>query len=163
MMKHGVGPGRPWIWGATGVGLVVLVGLWLLLPTGDWIATARRWITGLGPCGPVAFGILYIVATVALAPAAPLSVVAGLAFGGWGIPLVLITATTGASLAFLLARYLMRDHIRRFAEERPKLKAVDIAVGEEGWKIVALLRLSPLVPFNLQNYLFGVTKIGVLP
>jgi len=70
-----------------------------------------------------------------------------------------VRARIGASLAFLIARYLARDKVRLLLERRRNLAAIDKAVAEEGWKIVGLLRLSPLIPFNLQNYLFGVTAI----
>jgi uncharacterized membrane protein YdjX (TVP38/TMEM64 family) len=78
---------------------------------------------------------------------------------GWGVPLVLVSATIGATLAFLVARYLARDKVAEMAKRHPKLKAVDKAVSAQGWKVVVLLRLSPLIPFNLQNYFYGVTAI----
>ncbi len=120
----------------------------------------QQWIEGLGVWGVVAFGVIYVVATVLLIPASPLTLVAGLAFGLWGFPLIVVAATVGAALAFLVARYVARNKVKAIVAKRPKFKAVDEAVTEEGWKIVALMRLSPLVPFNLQNYLFGVTDIA---
>ncbi len=88
-----------------------------------------------------------------------LTIAAGFAWGLWGLPIVLVAATIGASLAFLITRYAARERIRRLLETRRNLAAIDKAVAEAGWKTVALLRLSPLIPFNLQNYLFGVTAI----
>ena len=76
-----------------------------------------------------------------------------------GLPIALAAATAGASLAFLIARYLARDGVRRAIETRRNIAAIDRAIAAEGWKIVLLLRLSPLVPFNLQNYLFGLTAV----
>ncbi|MBW3597529.1 MAG: DUF547 domain-containing protein, partial [Planctomycetes bacterium] len=70
---------------------------------------------------------------------------------------------TGAAVAFLIARYLARERVRRYLERSPRLAAVDEAIGQKGWKIVALLRLSPAVPFNLQNYLYGVTAVRFWP
>nr|MBA3732471.1 TVP38/TMEM64 family protein [Gammaproteobacteria bacterium] len=114
---------------------------------------------GLGVWGYVIFAAVYIIATVMLAPGSPLTIAAGLAFSGFGFPLVVIAATIGAAAAFLVARYLARARVERMTEQRPKFKAIDQAVTEDGWKVVMLLRLSPLVPFNLQNYFFGVTDI----
>jgi uncharacterized membrane protein YdjX (TVP38/TMEM64 family) len=74
-----------------------------------------------------------------------------------------IVATIGAALAFLVSRYLARERVKHLVEDRPKFNAVNKAVSEDGWRIVGLLRLSPLVPFNLQNYFFGVTEIGFPP
>jgi uncharacterized membrane protein YdjX (TVP38/TMEM64 family) len=144
--------------------LLISIGLaWLLLPVSEWLQAFISWIDSLGPWAVVMFSVAYVLGTVLLAPGSAMSIAAGLAFGGWAIPLVLVAATTGASLAFLIARHLARDVIARLIEERPKLKAVDKAVDEEGWKVVALLRLSPLVPFNLQNYAFGLTRIRFWP
>ncbi len=72
---------------------------------------------------------------------------------------MVVAATAGAAAAFLIARHLARDKVRRLLETRRNIAAIDQAIAEDGWKIVALLRLSPLIPFNLQNYLFGVTAI----
>src|SRR5262249_39284596 len=87
----------------------------------------------------------------------------GLIYGAWAFPLVVVSATIGAALAFLLARYLARNTVRGLLERRPVLRVVDKAIEEEGWKIVALFRLNPLIPFNLQNYSFGCTKIRLMP
>jgi uncharacterized membrane protein YdjX (TVP38/TMEM64 family) len=150
---------RLWV----GIGLaVVLAGLcigWLLLPLGEWADALQRWIVGLGWPGAAMFALVFVAATLALAPDWPLAILAGWMFGVWALPLVLVAAILAASLAFLAARYLVRDRVRRALFKRPRFAAVDQAVAEEGGKIVILLRLSPLVPFNLQNYLFGATAI----
>jgi uncharacterized membrane protein YdjX (TVP38/TMEM64 family) len=129
----------------------------------DWVQSFNGWIQAFGVWGVVIFGLVYIIAVIVLAPAGPMTIAAGLAFGAWGFPLVVIAATIGAALAFLVSRYLAREKVKHLVENRPKFKAVGKAVTEDGWKIVGLLRLSPLVPFNLQNYAFGVTEIGFLP
>lgn len=141
----------------------VLVAAWLLLPVQAWIAAASSAIAGLGMWGPVAYAVAYALALVVLAPGGPLSIGAGLAFGFWGVPVVLAGATTGAALAFLVSRHLLRSRVRQVIDRRPTLAAVDRAVADEGWRIVGLLRLSPLVPFNLQNYFFGVTQVAFWP
>ncbi|HVC55138.1 MAG TPA: TVP38/TMEM64 family protein [Stellaceae bacterium] len=144
---------------ALAAALIAIGIFWYALPVGAWLDTLRQWIVGLGLHGVAIFAATYIVGAVLLAPEALLTVIAGFAYGFWGLPVVLVAATIGASLAFLIARYLARDRVRRLIAQRRTLAAVDRAVAEDGWKIVALLRLSPLVPFNLQNYLFGVTAI----
>ena len=150
----------PWQWIALGVVVIAVIIGWLFLPVDEWVQAFHKWIRQLGGWGRVLFAGVYILGTVLLVPGAPLSLVAGLAFGlGWGVPLVLVSATIGAALAFLVARYLVRDKVAEMAKRYPKLQAVDKAVSEEGWKVVALLRLSPLIPFNIQNYLYGVTEI----
>ena len=156
-------PGIPWSGIVAARVLAAVVAAWFLLPVQAWIAAFTAWIGGLGAWGPLLYGAAYALGTVVLAPGAPLSIGAGLAFGFWGVPVVLVGATLGAALAFLVSRHLLRDRVRRLVERRPALAAVDRAVAGEGWRIVGLLRLSPLAPFNLQNYFFGVTQVGFWP
>ena len=153
----------PWPAIIGALALAGLVAAWVLLPVQGYITAATQWIGGLGPWGPVAYAAAYALALVVLAPGGPLSIGAGLVFGFWGVPVVLAGATAGAGLAFLVSRHLLRGRVQAMIARRPTLAAVDRAVGEEGWRIVGLLRLSPLVPFNLQNYFFGVTPIGFWP
>src|SRR5262245_10962626 len=121
-------------------------------------------IDRLGLWAPVLYGLFYAVAVVALVPASPLTILAGALFGPVvGVVVVSLASTTGAALAFLVARYLARNAVARRVQKDPRYAAIDRAIGEEGWKIVALLRLSPAVPFNLQNYLYGLTAIGFWP
>ncbi len=149
----------PWKWIIPAAVVVAVFAAWFFLPVKDWLETFSQGIEGLGVWGGVVFVIVYAVATLVLAPGALFTLAAGLVFGAWGFPVVMIGATLGAALAFLVARYLLREKIKQAMDKRPKFKAVDEAVTEGGWKIVLLLRLSPLVPFNLQNYFFGVTEI----
>jgi uncharacterized membrane protein YdjX (TVP38/TMEM64 family) len=146
-----------------GLGLLAAVILcigWLELPVGDWAGSFQGWILGLGVWGAVIFVAVFIAATLILAPDWPLAAAAGMVYGLWAIPLVLAAAIAAASLAFLAARYLVRQRVRAMLTANLRFTAVDNAVTEEGWKIVVLLRLSPLVPFNVQNYLFGITDIS---
>ncbi len=144
--------------------VVVALTVALALPAGEGMGRGLSPLgEGLGIWGPILFGLAYVVAVVALAPASALTIAGGLAFGFWAFPLVLVAATVGASLAFLVSRAFLRDRVKSFVEPRAKLRAIDNAVSEDGWKIVGLLRLSPLFPFNLQNYFFGATQIRFLP
>jgi uncharacterized membrane protein YdjX (TVP38/TMEM64 family) len=137
----------------------VLLGL-RALPLERAMQALSGWLAGLGWWGPLLYGVLYVGATVLLIPGAVITIAAGALFGLWrGTLLVSLASTTGAALAFLLARSLARERVARLAQHRPMFHAMDQAIGEGGWKVVALLRLSPVIPFNVQNYLYGLTPI----
>src|SRR3989475_5598278 len=126
----------------------------------DLLKTALDWIGKLGPWGPVIFIGLYIVATVLFVPGSVLTLGAGAVFGvALGSVCVSISATLGATAAFLVGRYLARDAIARKIEKNEKFATIDRAVANEGWKIVLLTRLSPVFPFTLLNYAFGLTRV----
>jgi len=123
---------------------------------------ALAWIAGIGPAGVLFFIGLYIVASVLMLPGSILTLGAGAVFGlSQGFVAVLAGATLGASCAFLAGRYLARDWVARKIADNPRFRAVDEAVGREGWKIVLLTRLSPVFPFNVLNYSYGLTKISL--
>lgn len=118
------------------------------------------WVEGLGALGAVAFVLAYVVVTVALVPASLLTLAAGAVYGlARGIPLVLAGASLGATAAFLLSRYAVRDAVERRLAGRPRLAAVMDAVSRDGRRIAFLLRLSPVVPFGLLNYALGATRL----
>ncbi|HWX20133.1 MAG TPA: TVP38/TMEM64 family protein [Candidatus Binatia bacterium] len=126
----------------------------------DLLKQALDWIGKLGPLGPVIFVGIYVVATVLFIPGSVLTLGAGAAFGVvLGSVCVSISATLGATAAFLVGRYLARDAIARKIEKNEKFAAIDRAVADEGWKIVFLTRLSPVFPFTLLNYAFGLTRV----
>ena len=154
---------RALVWAALAILLIAVVVGWFVLPIRGWIESLDAWIRDLGPWGIGLFVVAYILLVVALAPAEVMTIFAGLAFGFWAFPIVVVSATIGAALAFLLARYLFRKRLKRLIKKWPKFEAVDAAVTEDGWKVVVLMRLSPLIPFNLQNYVFGITGIGFAP
>lgn len=119
-------------------------------------------IEGLGAGGAIAFIAIYIVATVAFLPGSILTLGAGVMFGVvQGSIYVFTGATLGATLAFLIGRYGARGWISKRIEGNQKFKAIDHAVGQEGFKIVLLTRLSPVFPFNLLNYALGVTQVSL--
>lgn len=131
---------------------------------GPAVRKLEEWSAGLGIWGPLVFGLLYVAAVLALLPGSALTLAAGALFGLLGGTIVAsLASTTGAALAFLIGRYLARQHIEALLPRYPAFHAMDRAIGESGWKIVALLRLSPAVPFNLQNYLYGLTGIRFWP
>ncbi len=121
---------------------------------------ALTWISGLGPTGPLVFALLYITACVLMLPGSILTLGAGAVFGVVsGSVLVSVASTLGATCAFLVGRYLARDWVGTKIAGNDKFKAIDEAVALEGWKIVGLTRLSPVFPFNLLNYAFGLTQV----
>jgi len=128
----------------------------------EWLRNALQWIDSLGTVGAIAFILLYIIATVAFLPGSILTLGAGVVFGViWGSIYVFIGATLGATAAFLVGRYLARGWIAKKIADNKKFAAIDRAVGREGLKIVLLTRLSPIFPFNLLNYAFGVTDVSL--
>ncbi|MEG4070295.1 TVP38/TMEM64 family protein [Microcoleus sp. Pol11C2] len=126
------------------------------------LKNALESIASLGPWGPAAFILIYIVATVLFIPGSLLTLGSGVLFGVVGGSVcVSIGSILGATCAFLVGRYLTRDWVSKQIEGNQKFKAIDSAVASEGWKIVLLTRLSPIFPFNLLNYAFGVTQVSL--
>ena len=139
-------------------GVVALIALGRV--GGRYLPAAAAWVRDLGAWGPVAFVFLYAAAVVAFVPAAPLTLAAGAIFGlARGVVWVFVAATLGSALAFLVARYVARGAVeRRLTGNR--FAAIDRAVAAEGRKVVFLLRLSPVFPFTLLNYVLGLTRVG---
>jgi len=129
----------------------------------QWLLTnLLNWVDNLGFWGPIAFIIIYNLATILFIPGSLLTLGAGVIFGVlWGSIYVSIGSIFGATFSFLIGRYLARDWVAKKLESYEKFKAIDQAVGEEGWKIVGLTRLSPIFPFNLLNYAFGLTNVSL--
>ncbi|MEH1766087.1 TVP38/TMEM64 family protein [Nostoc sp.] len=123
---------------------------------------ALHWIDSLGALGAIAFVGLYVIATVAFFPGSILTLGSGVIFGAvWGSLYVFIGATLGATAAFLVGRYLARSWVAQKIADNKKFAAIDQAVSKEGLKIVLLTRLSPIFPFNLLNYAFGITGVSL--
>ena len=121
---------------------------------------ALDWVDKLGAIGPVVFILIYILACIFFISGAALTLGGGGIFGLlMGTVYVSIASTLGATAAFLVGRYLARDWVARKIEGHATFKAIDEAVANEGWKIVGLTRLSPVFPFVLLNYAFGLTKV----
>jgi uncharacterized membrane protein YdjX (TVP38/TMEM64 family) len=144
--------------------VVAVIAAGRLLPVTDWLKAFQAWVAGQGIVGVLAFAAVYVVAALLFVPGSVLTIGAGLTFGLLrGTLVVSAAATTAAALAFLIARHLARPRFEALARERETLRAVDAAVRERGWRVVLLLRLSPVVPFSLSNYLYGVTAVPFLP
>jgi uncharacterized membrane protein YdjX (TVP38/TMEM64 family) len=127
----------------------------------EFLQNALQWINSLGAIGGIVFIGIYIIATLAFLPAALLTLGAGVIFGvTWGSIYVFIGATLGAIAAFLVGRYLAQGWVKEKISSYKKFAIIDKAVSKEGLKIVLLVRLSPLFPFNLLNYAFGITSVS---
>lgn len=120
------------------------------------------WVESLGWLAPIAFIIIYNIATLLFIPGSLLTLKGGCLFDlFWGSIYVLIAAIIGATFAFLVGRYISRDWVCKQIGNKPKFQAIDKAVAKNGFKIVFLTRLSPIFPFNLLNYAFGVTQVSL--
>jgi uncharacterized membrane protein YdjX (TVP38/TMEM64 family) len=151
-------------WIAAAAGIAVFVAAGRLLPLQAWLDAFGRWIAGLGPAAFPLYAAAYVAVTLLLMPAVLMTVGAGFFFGLLsGVAVVSVGATIGAAAAFLVARHLARERVARFVSGNPRYAAIDRAIGQKGWRIVFLLRLSPLVPFVASNYFYGLTAIGFWP
>jgi uncharacterized membrane protein YdjX (TVP38/TMEM64 family) len=138
--------------------LIILVALGRVV--GGQLPRFAAWVNGLGVWGPIVFVLGYAVAVVAFVPGSVLTLAAGAIFGLWqGALYVFVAAVLGSAGAFLVARYLARAAVERRIADNRRFAAIDRAVGAEGRKIVFLLRLSPVFPFTLLNYMLGLTRV----
>ncbi len=128
----------------------------------DGLKRLRGWIDGFGPIAPIVFIALYAAATLAFLPGTPLSLLAGLVFGPvLGTLWVVIGATIGATLAFLVGRYAARGLVKGWTANNERIRKLDEGVEKQGWRMLLITRLVPLFPFNLQNFAYGLTRIGL--
>lgn len=137
--------------------------MYKVLPLDEWITSFQLWVQELGAVGWIISIFAYAIAAFLLIPGALLTITMGIAFGLWGFPIVVVGATIGAAASFLAGRYLLKNQVEKALGHRPIYKALNEAIKEEGWKVVGLMRFSPAVPFSLQNWLFGVTKVDFIP
>lgn len=143
-----------------GAFLARLFGLQELLNLNN-LASLKAWIERFGPVAPLVFIAGYILAVIFFVPGLPITVLGGVAFGPvWGTVYVSLASTIGAALAFLIARYGARGMVEGWVAKSPRLAKIDHAIARHGWRIVMITRLVPLFPFNLQNYAYGLTRIG---
>jgi uncharacterized membrane protein YdjX (TVP38/TMEM64 family) len=143
--------------------IAIIIALFLamkFLPAQRWLTDFNDWVGQMGVTGIFIFIGVYAAATVLLAPGAILTIGAGFAFGLWkGFLAVSGGATLGAALAFLVARFIARGKIEAIAKRNEKFRNIDNAIGRQGAKLIFLLRLSPVIPFNLSNYFYGLTGV----
>lgn len=143
--------------------LAVLCGITVaavFLPLTQWVNAFAEWIRTLGFAGALIFIVAFVVASLISLPASVFAAAAGLIYGfGGGAAVALTGAICASTLGFLLARHVFRERVEAFARTHKKFAAIDYALGRQGWKIVGLLRLSPVMPLGISTYLFGVTSI----
>ncbi|HEY4486000.1 MAG TPA: TVP38/TMEM64 family protein [Nitrospiria bacterium] len=144
-------------------GVSVLVFQWAGLGRYVRPEAIRETVQSAGPMAPLLYLLIYSIAPVFFVPGWIITVGGGLAFGAvWGTVLTVIGATIGATLAFFTARFLGRDFVDRVLKGKFKaLDAMDTQAAENGFQVIFFLRLIPLVPFNVLDYVAGVSKIGV--
>ncbi|OGP67616.1 MAG: hypothetical protein A2031_09585 [Deltaproteobacteria bacterium RBG_19FT_COMBO_43_11] len=139
------------------VAAIILLRFW---GVGEKLSDLRAWISGLGSWGPLVFVVIYIIAVILALPGSAITIAGAALFGSvWGVVLVSIASTIGASIGFLISRYLARDFIVHKFSQNEKFKKLDQLTKEHGAIIVAITRLVPLFPFNFLNYGFGLTGV----
>lgn len=143
------------------IGLAILIAAILLLfPVRQYIVDLLQWTEDLGPSGPIVVVVIYVLATPLFMPGSVITLAAAFIFGLLkSVVIVSIGSTLGACLAFIIGRTIGRDWVASKVRGSAKFSAIDEAVGKEGFKIVFLLRLSPIFPFNLLNYALGLTNV----
>jgi uncharacterized membrane protein YdjX (TVP38/TMEM64 family) len=140
--------------------LAALIVAFRVLPVASWLRDFQTYVRGLGAIGYVVYVVVYAICVVAFVPASILTLGAGAIFGfAGGVIVVVIGATLGATLSFLLARTVMRKRVESMTAKNAKFRALDRAIARDGTKIVFLVRLAVVFPFTWLNYAFGLTAI----
>ena len=143
----------------TGVVVSWQLGVFELL-TVENIDRIDAWFESLGWWAPVVFIVLWIAACVFFLPGLPISIAGGLIFGAlWGTVWTTIGANIGATAAFLIGRYVARGMVERQIQSNAGLQKIDDGVRKQGWRMLMITRLVPIFPFNIQNYVYGLTDI----
>jgi uncharacterized membrane protein YdjX (TVP38/TMEM64 family) len=147
------------------VGIAVVVGALAFaswrLPLVDGFVRTAEWVRGAGPLGVVVYALVFVVWSVLGLPASMVQGGAAWLWGPLGVPFAWIVSTASAWLAFLIARSGLADLVRARFGGSTLVRAVDLASAEHGVRLVVLLRLSPLAPFNVVSYVSGLTRVRV--
>ena len=146
-----------------GIILAGIIAALFFLPIKDYILSVLKWTENLGFWAPLTVIVIYIAACILFLPGSVITLGAGLIFGVVkGTIVVSIGSTLGAVAAFLVGRTLLRNWVEAKVSGNARFTAIDRAVGDQGLKIVFLTRLSPVIPFNLLNYAFGLTRVSLM-
>jgi len=144
---------------AVGVAAAWRLGLFEMLTVAN-IDRLNAWFDGLGWWAPAAFVMLWIAASVLFLPGLAITIVGGLVFGAvWGTVWTTVGANLGAVAAFLVGRYAARGMVEDMIEKNPALEKIDEGVRRQSWRMLMVTRLVPIFPFNVQNYVYGLTDI----
>ncbi len=129
----------------------------------ETVSALRQWADARGAAGMVGFGAAYVALALLFVPGAALTMVAGAVYGiDWGLVVVAVATTVADAAAFLLGRHVARGAVLRLMDRHPRFRIVDRTISRGGWRIVALVRLNPTLPYSASNYLFGVTGVPFL-
>jgi uncharacterized membrane protein YdjX (TVP38/TMEM64 family) len=140
----------------------IVIGAMIVLDIDTYLRATLDWIRDRGAIGVAVYCVVYVAATVLFVPGSILTLGAGLIYGVFlGTVYVSLASTAGGTAAFLVGRYLARDWVASKIADSERFTRIDKAVGREGWKIVGLTRLSPVFPFNLLNYAYGLTRVSL--
>ena len=144
-----------------GAGLIALLLILLLrdLPFQEYAVGLFKRIEEWGPLAPVACIVVYVVWVLCLLPGSVMTVGSGVLFGSWGIPIAVAGGLSASTAAFLIARHLGSDRVKNWAARNRNAQLLDRAIQESGWSVVFLARLSPIIPYNITNYFFGITSL----
>lgn len=152
---------RPRAIAGTIVAIAVVAIVVFVAPTRQWAIALVEWIRDRGPSAAVLYGLIYVVAAVSFVPGAALTAGAGFLYGVlWGSLLVIPASVAASLLAFAISRYVARDWVARRVARDPKYAALDRAIARSGFKIVLLVRLSPIFPYGLLNYALALTGVS---
>ncbi len=147
-------------WATVIVAITALAAVWVLIPFDEWLLQLVAWADGAGWVGGAGYIATYVGTTLALLPGFVLTLGAGFLYGPVvGTLIVSPASVLGATLAFVLGRRFFRDRIQRKIASQPRFAAIDRAVEKNAFKMILLLRLSPLVPFSLLNYALGLSNV----
>ncbi|KAK4524763.1 hypothetical protein GAYE_SCF05G2666 [Galdieria yellowstonensis] len=164
----------PWKGDNSGLYIVITIAILFLLGIGGTSANKYfqegnlqpliDWIESFGPLASEVYGFIYFLLEVLCLPAFPLTVAAGYLFGFWkGLVTVSLAGTCASGVSFLLSRYTLRSFVEKVSKKYQRFQTIDRAISRQGFKIVLLLRLSPILPFAISNYLYGLTSIPFGP
>jgi uncharacterized membrane protein YdjX (TVP38/TMEM64 family) len=151
-------------WSAVGMAALAAI-VALLVPAQDWSELLRDALRGRAlHAALLLFCAAYVVGTMLLLPAWIFPIAAGAAFGiGWGIAASAVSSVLSAVGAFLVARYLLRAPVERAAQRHPAFGALSRAVEREPFKVIALLRLSPVLTSGMKSYFLGLMRVRTAP
>ncbi|MEL7023414.1 MAG: TVP38/TMEM64 family protein [Pseudomonadota bacterium] len=145
------------------LGALVLLGIaaWQF-PIAEWLTDLVKWIEANRQTAWLVFIAVYVLATVLMLPGLILTLAAGYVFGVlYGTVLVSVSSVLGATAAFLVGRSLGRGWVREKVGADARLAAIDKATEKRGFLVMLLLRLSPIFPFNVMNYLMSLTGMSL--